>query len=65
MSTEVLPVKEKATRTPRSADSILQGLLKQPLAEKVKLQKALTENINKEVADMQAAANAAQELLKS
>lgn len=54
----------KKTRIPRTAESILAGLLKQPLAEKVKLQKALTENINREVADMQAAANAAQELLK-
>ena len=55
----------KKTRTPRTADSILAGLLKQPLAEKVKLQKLLTENINAEVADMQKAANDAQALLKS
>lgn len=55
----------KKTRTPRTADSILAGLLKQPLAEKVKLQKLLTENINAEVAAMQKAANDAQALLKS
>jgi len=55
----------KKTRTPRNADSILAGLLKLPLTEKVKLQKSLTENINKEVADMQKAANDAQALLKS
>jgi hypothetical protein len=55
----------KKTRTPRNAESILAGLLKLPLAEKVKLQKSLTENINQEVADMQKAANDAQALLKS
>ena len=54
----------KKTRTPRNADSILAGLLKLPLAEKVKLQKSLTENINAEVKKMQDDANAAQALLK-
>lgn len=53
----------KKPRVPRTADSILAGLLKQPLAEKVKLQKLLTENINAEVAAMQKAANDAQALI--
>ena len=53
----------KKTRTPRNADSILAGLLKLPLVEKVALQKALTENINAEVAAMQKAANDAQALI--
>jgi hypothetical protein len=62
MSTETLPEKKK--RVPKSADSILAGLLKLPLADQVKIQQALTKAINDEVANKQKEADWAASLLK-
>lgn len=55
---------DKKTRTPRNADSILAGAIKLPLADRVALLKALQADIQKEVNDLQAAAEEAAKLVK-
>ena len=54
---------DKKVRTPRNFDSILNGAKSLPLNERVKLLKALNNNINEEVAALQAAANEATKLV--
>lgn len=55
---------DKKTRTPRNAESILAGAIKLPLADRVALLKALQADIQKEVNDLQAAAEEAAKLVK-
>jgi len=55
---------DKKTRTPRNAESILAGAIKLPLADRVALLKALEADIQKEVNDLQAAAEEAAKLVK-
>ena len=54
---------DKKVRTPRNADAILAGAVKLPLNERVKLLKALNNNINEEVAALQAAATEASKMV--
>ena len=54
----------KKVRTPRNADSILSGVKKLPLTEKVAILKELQKDIAEEVTKLQDAAKAAAELVK-
>jgi hypothetical protein len=50
------------TRTPRNYESILNGALALPLKERADLRNALNESIDKEKADLKAAADEAAKL---
>jgi hypothetical protein len=64
MST-VTVIKPKATRVPKSADSITAGAMKLSLAERVELKKALELSITKEVNELKEAALTAEAVSKS